>query len=164
MKNCSPTIKRNAIIYIAKYITKEQTDNLNIYHLNKKNIETILNNYIHNENILLPISTKLKIYILKNIELIENKIQQLYDTKQALDINNRYCTICKEYFDTQEQLKNHKISINHLRQENIYIKNINIVLEKENIKNKQLKEQIEKKYNKLYYNFIKLETEYNYLL
>lgn len=164
MKNCSPTIKRNAIIYIAKYISQEQTSNLNIYHLNKKNIETIVDNYILNENIPLHISNKLKIYILKNIELIENKIQQLYDTKQALDINNRYCTICKEYFDTQEQLKNHEISINHLRQENIFIKNINTFLEKDNIKNKQLKDQIEKKYNKLYTDYIKLQTEYNYLL
>ena len=164
MKNCSPTIKRNAIIYIAKYITKEQTDNLNIYHLNKKNIEKILDNYIYNENILSHIIKKLKIYIFKKIELIENKIQQLYDTKQALDINNRYCTICKEYFDTQEQLQNHEVSINHLRQENIFIKNINKFLEKENIKNKQLKEQIDRKYNKLYLDYIKLETEYNYLL
>lgn len=164
MKNCSPTIKRNAILYIAKYITKEQTANLNIYHLNKKNIEKILDNYIYNENILSHISNKLKIYIFKNIELIENKIQQLYDTKQALDINNRYCTICKEYFDTQEQLQHHEVSINHLRQENIFIKNINTFLEKENIKNKQLKEQIDRKYNKLYLDYIKLETEYNYLL
>lgn len=148
--NCSPNIKSNTLLYIANYKINEDINNDSYLYILEKYLNGDGKEYNNN------IKNKLRLYIKKNPKLVENKIQNIYDCKNAIELNKRYCELCRQYFNDEIQLITHKQTKEHLSQELILINN------KLN--------QLEKEYNKYYglYNnkckaFDKLQNNYNKL-
>jgi len=154
-KNCSPTIKSNAINYIANYKINNEIINTNI---------NILNKYL-DEDCEFPnnIITKLRQYIIKNSILIDNKIQQIFDQKNAIELNKRYCDICHQFFNNEFELKNHNTTINHLERNNNYLYKQLDTIEFENKKLSGLLNNKKKCYTRLFSEHSKLLIEFNIL-
>lgn len=149
--NCSPNIKLNTLLYIANYKINED--------INNDSYLTILEKYFNNDGKEYNnnIKNRLRLYIKKNPELVETKIQHIYDCKNAIELNKRYCELCRHYFNDELQLITHKQTKEHLSQELIFINNELNHFKKEYKKYLGLYENKCKAFNKLQKNYNKLE-------
>lgn len=164
MKNCSPTIKKKALYYIAKYRANYRINN-NIKKDNCNNIN-ILYNFFEEEiykTITINIRKKLIKYIEDNDIEIENKIDDFINQQKAIEINKLFCNICSIKFNTEKELQHHCIMKEHIKQENNNLKKELKLFEHENIKITELLNQKNKQYNKLLDIHNNLKLEYNKL-
>jgi len=161
-KNCSPTIKTQAVIYIANYkINNDESPYNNTPIYNIKILKKFITEY--DSHFTDKIIHSLKTYIYKNFERIQIKIIKIITDKSAMEINERYCDICDLHFYKKKELQKHKLLSEHLSKENKKLNEYITILESDKNKITQQLKIKEDRCNKLLIDLNVLQSKYDTL-